>query len=243
MASTSSLPRACLRLSMSPTIRPHIAHEVRSHARQLCTKPQRATPAPAPLLDFLAPSLYTRARPAYRVPSHSRPAQTRPQARCFSAAAPRRKAILNPRKDDDGNDMEIEITPRAASRLAQISSTDHNPALCLRVTVESGGCHGFQYLMSLTDMSEISRDEDTVFESDYTNNSPMPTTATSGGSGDGSAGEAYRAKVVMDEPSLELLKGAKVDYTMELIGSQFKVVGIPGAASSCGCGTSFDIKA
>ena len=45
----------------------------------------------------------------------------------------------------------------------------------------------------------------------------------------------------MDEPSLELLKGSNIDYTMELIGSQFKVTGIPGAKSSCGCGTSFDI--
>lgn len=50
------------------------------------------------------------------------------------------------------------------------------------------------------------------------------------------------ARVVMDEPSLELLKGSKVDYTMELIGSQFKVVGNPRASSSCGCGTSFDVK-
>ena len=53
----------------------------------------------------------------------------------------------------------------------------------------------------------------------------------------------YKAKVVMDEPSLELLKGSSIDYTMELIGSQFKVTGIPGAKSSCGCGTSFDIAA
>ena len=50
------------------------------------------------------------------------------------------------------------------------------------------------------------------------------------------------AKVVLDEPSLELLKGSKVDYTMELIGSQFKIVDNPLATSSCGCGTSFDIK-
>lgn len=50
------------------------------------------------------------------------------------------------------------------------------------------------------------------------------------------------AKVVIDMPSLELLNGSTVDYTMELIGSQFKIVGIPGASSSCGCGTSFDIK-
>lgn len=50
------------------------------------------------------------------------------------------------------------------------------------------------------------------------------------------------AKVVMDAPSLDLLKGSKIDFTMELIGSQFKIVDNPLATSSCGCGTSFDIK-
>ena len=98
---------------------------------------------------------------------------------------------------------------------------DANPNLALRVAVESGGCHGFQYLMSLTKMDATSDADDTVFQST-----------------DGS-----EAKVVMDKPSLELLKGSKIDYTMELIGSQFKVVGNPAASSSCGCGTSFDIKA
>lgn len=88
----------------------------------------------------------------------------------------------------------------------------------MRVTVESGGCHGFQYTISLTDLSKVSPEDDTVFEGDK------------------------GAKVVMDEPSLELLKGSKVDYTMELIGSQFKIVDNPYATSSCGCGTSFDIK-
>ncbi|GME36961.1 iron-sulfur cluster assembly 2 like mitochondrial [Neofusicoccum parvum] len=95
---------------------------------------------------------------------------------------------------------------------------DKNPDLLLRITVESGGCHGFQYLMSLTNMSEISQEEDTVFEG------------------------ADGTKIVLDEPSLELLKGSKVDYTMELIGSQFKIVDNPAASSSCGCGTSFDVK-
>ena len=99
-------------------------------------------------------------------------------------------------------------------------SKDSNPDLALRVTVESGGCHGFQYLMSLTNKPAIHQDEDTIFEA-------------SDGSG---------AKVVMDLSSLELLKGSSVDFTMELIGSQFKIVGNPAATSSCGCGTSFDIK-
>lgn len=57
------------------------------------------------------------------------------------------------------------------------------------------------------------------------------------------ADDGSGAKVVMDGPSLELLNGSKIDYTMELIGSQFKIVDNPLATSSCGCGTSFDIKA
>lgn len=74
--------------------------------------------------------------------------------------------------------------------------------------------------MSLTSSANISLDDDTIFE----------------------ASDGTGAKVVMDEPSLELLKGSKVDFTSELIGSQFKIVGNPAATSSCGCGTSFDIK-
>ena len=74
--------------------------------------------------------------------------------------------------------------------------------------------------MSLTNLPTASPTKDTVFEAN-----------------DGSG-----AKVIMDKPSLSLLKGSKIDFTKELIGSQFKVVGNPAASSSCGCGTSFDIK-
>ncbi len=120
-------------------------------------------------------------------------------------------------------------------RLQQITDKSSSPATArntlvkppehshLRVTVTSGGCHGFQYLMSLEAASKIDPEEDTIFVAEE----------------DTGAG---KAEVVMDSASLELLKGSTIDFTTELIGSQFKIVGNPRAKSSCGCGTSFDIE-
>ena len=148
-------------------------------------------------------------------------------ARQLLRAAPARRAlsttralgaikVTNPRTADDGSPMLLKLTERAIARLAAIQAKDKNPALALRLTVESGGCHGFQYTIGLSDAVDAA--DDTLFTD-----------------------EASGARVVVDAPSLELLKGSTVDYTRELIGSQFKVVN-PAASSSCGCGTSFDIK-
>ncbi|KAI1661886.1 hypothetical protein F4813DRAFT_346078 [Daldinia decipiens] len=227
--------------------------------------------------------------------------------RYFSATAPWRKTqvVYNPQKDEDGNDMVLEITPRAASKLSQIMVKDKNPNLALRISVESGGCHGFQYLMSLTSLppslpstpdsttsahpppetsstppapatqegqnatAEITPstttsaapsapsigEDDTIFAfvkddppSSDSDSPPPPSSSTpsepspSVGAEAKDLTSAAMPKVILDSPSLELLKGSKVDYTMELIGSQFKIVDNPLATSSCGCGTSFDIK-
>ena len=37
----------------------------------------------------------------------------------FTTAMVRQEAIVNPRKDEDGNEMNIEITPRAANVRSQ----------------------------------------------------------------------------------------------------------------------------
>jgi iron-sulfur cluster assembly 2 len=115
---------------------------------------------------------------------------------------------------------------------------DANPTLALRIQVESGGCHGFQYLMSLItlpankdhDWSAVVTEDDAVFRF-LPDDAEQVESKSLGG-----------PKVVIDHASLELLKDSKVDFTMELIGSQFKIVDNPYATSSCGCGTSFDIK-
>ena len=133
--------------------------------------------------------------------------------------------------------MVLSMTPRAAKRLSQIREKDKNPDLALRVTVESGGCHGFQYLMSLTSIPS-SQEQLTSQETDKVRDSDHHQAAEDGDT----IFEQDGSKIVLDEPSLELLHGSTVDYTMELIGSQFKITGNPRASSSCGCGTSFDVK-
>ena len=181
--------------------RPLQQRYVATHTSRAIARPQYAVKTRT-TLPLQPTSLLQRTFATTTEPSTARPAQ----------------AIENPRNDDSGNPMLISISPRASARLHKISS-DQDSNLALRVSVESGGCHGFQYLMDLTDLSKKpATEEDTIFE--------------------GEKGE----KVVIDESSLELLSGSTVDYTMELIGSQFIVTGIPGATSSCGCGTSFDIQ-
>ena len=49
-----------------------------------------------------------------------------------------------------------------------------------------------------------------------------------------------KVNVLVDDVSLNLIKGSKIDYVNELIGSSFKISN-PQASSSCGCGTSFSV--
>jgi len=142
--------------------------------------------------------------------------------------------------------MVLEITPRAAKRLSVIMAKDSNPNLALRIQVESGGCHGFQYLMKLVTLPQSLPSKESLpptAEEDASAAIQADDTIFAYVADDSSSPKDLTApKIILDFPSLELLKGSKVDFTMELIGSQFKIVDNPLATSSCGCGTSFDIK-
>lgn len=108
--------------------------------------------------------------------------------------------------------MSITLSDSFVKRLKQLQEKENNPALMLRITVEGGGCQGFEYLFK-PDTSK--NDNDIIFEKDG-------------------------ASVVTDEISLPFLNGAEIDYVDDLIGAHFKVNN-PNASSSCGCGTSFSV--
>ncbi|KAG0348525.1 [4Fe-4S] proteins maturation [Podila humilis] len=122
--------------------------------------------------------------------------------------------VHNPQVDESGKELTVEITDNAVKQLNHVAARDNNPLQSLRITVDSGGCHGYQYLMDLTD--EVNED-DVVFEKDG-------------------------ARVIIDTITLPMVSGSRIDFIDELIGSAFKVLANPHAAHSCGCDTSFEIK-
>lgn len=106
----------------------------------------------------------------------------------------------------------ISLTEAAGSKVKGIIESKNQPSLALRVFIKGGGCSGFSYGMALDEP----RQDDNVIET--------------GG-----------VKVVVDPMSLQYLEGAEVDYVETMMGGGFKVHN-PNAASSCGCGQSFQTK-
>jgi iron-sulfur cluster assembly accessory protein len=107
-------------------------------------------------------------------------------------------------------DASFQVTPRALSRVSKILEGEN--AKALRVSVEGGGCSGFQYRYDLVD----------------------------GPAGDDLVIEGESATVVVDPVSLPFLAGAQLDFVDDLMGQSFQIIN-PNAQSSCGCGTSFSL--
>ncbi|MBL45785.1 MAG: iron-sulfur cluster assembly accessory protein [Sphingomonadaceae bacterium] len=103
------------------------------------------------------------------------------------------------------------LTDAAAARIAAIAAKQAKPAV-LRLSVEGGGCSGFQYKFDLAESPE----------------------------GDDSVSENDGVKLVVDAVSMDLVAGSTVDFVESLGGAAFKVEN-PQAAAGCGCGSSFGI--
>jgi iron-sulfur cluster assembly accessory protein len=103
----------------------------------------------------------------------------------------------------------VTVTERAAQKIGEILRREPAGTM-LRVSVEGGGCSGFQYRFD----TERERAQDDVVI------------------------EKNGATVLIDPMSLNYMAGSEIDFVDDLIGSSFKVNN-PKATASCGCGTSF----
>jgi iron-sulfur cluster assembly accessory protein len=106
---------------------------------------------------------------------------------------------------------DITLTERAARRIGEILRREPSGSM-LRVSVEGGGCSGFQYKF---DFDKRKTADDLVLARDG-------------------------AIVLIDSLSQQYMAGAEIDYVDDLIGASFKIIN-PIATASCGCGTSFSV--
>jgi iron-sulfur cluster assembly accessory protein len=107
----------------------------------------------------------------------------------------------------------INLTPSAAQAVRDLLAKRNLEGYALRVFISGGGCSGYQYGMAL---------EGNIREQDL-------------------SGDFDGVKVVVDEVSIDYLRGATVDYVDSVMGSGFKIEN-PNAVSTCGCGSSFRTK-
>lgn len=105
----------------------------------------------------------------------------------------------------------LTLSAAAAKRVGAIAARQGKPAI-LRLSVDGGGCSGFQYRFELADAPAA---DDSVTETDG-------------------------VSLVVDPVSLDLVSGCVVDYVESLGGAAFRVEN-PNAAASCGCGSSFAV--
>lgn len=108
-------------------------------------------------------------------------------------------------------ESNVTVTERAVRKIAAILKREPEGAM-LRVSVEGGGCSGFQYKF---DVDRERAADDIVLGS-------------------------VEAPILIDPVSAQFLTGSEIDYVDDLIGAAFKINN-PNAKSSCGCGTSFSL--
>ena len=111
-----------------------------------------------------------------------------------------------------GNERLINVTEKAARRLASLLEQKGNPGGALRLKVIGGGCSGLQYVMDLVDGP---KERDIL----------VPT---------------QNVHLVVDPKSALFVSGSVLDYSEDLQKGGFKVTN-PNAVAHCSCGESFAV--
>lgn len=105
----------------------------------------------------------------------------------------------------------LTLTPPAAAKVKSLIEQEGDMSLALRVAVKPGGCSGFSYEMFF----DSTADENDIIEE------------FDGG-----------VRVLVDDQSVEHLRGSTLDFKDGLMGAGFAIEN-PNVTRSCGCGNSF----
>jgi iron-sulfur cluster assembly accessory protein len=124
---------------------------------------------------------------------------------------------------DDTHQSQLLVTDSCWNRVRTLAARKQQSLddVYLRVFVDAGGCSGFTYQFEL-DQEALAAD-DVVFVQPHSD-------------GNGTA------RVVVDETSLNYIRGSTINYVQEMIKSSFEVQENPQSESACGCGSSFALK-
>ena len=115
---------------------------------------------------------------------------------------------------ESAQDAVVTLTERAAVKISALMAQEPaGEAEVLRVAIQGGGCSGFEYALGF-DRGAQAGDHELEF---------------------------HGVKVVVDPFSAPYLQGSKIDFLEGLQESGFKIDN-PNAASSCGCGHSFQVE-
>lgn len=109
-----------------------------------------------------------------------------------------------------GEQPKVTLTSAAASKVAELIAKEGDESLALRLGVRPGGCSGFSYDLQL---------DTTVDDGDVVN-------------------EFGGVRLVIDAQSMDMVRGAEIDYRDTLQGAGFHINN-PNVTRSCGCGNSF----
>ncbi len=107
--------------------------------------------------------------------------------------------------------MAISMTQPAAERVRTHLSA-RGMGIGLRLGIKKTGCNGFAYVVNYADTVE---EGDIVFED-------------------------HGIKIVVDQDSLKLIDGTRVDFVKEGLNEAFSFRN-PNVVGECGCGESFSV--
>mmetsp|Transcript_21488 Transcript_21488/g.52917 ORF Transcript_21488/g.52917 Transcript_21488/m.52917 type:complete len:226 (+) Transcript_21488:86-763(+) len=131
--------------------------------------------------------------------------------------------------------FEIQVSPRCVQRMKTLSSRRGGKELALRISVEGGGCSGFQYVFRIEDVSDLEASTTLVDARIYRPGDEKEDEVDLLFEVDG-------MRFVTDSVSVGYLNGAEIDFEDGMMRSGFVVQANPNAGSGCSCGTSFTPK-